>query len=254
MQMGLKTLKEKHKNTLPLSEFAYLVLKDATVHYVLPENQNLNERFLAGILKLSRTRVHDALTRLETEGLVQRGPSGGVQISPLTLDEVRNIFEIRLVLEGLAARLAAEQSLSTELARLDCILEKGEVAADKGEINQLAVLCTLFHETIAQSSRNKYLSELISRFHNSIQRMKCVTLDNSTRIPQALLEHRRLAEAIKAGDGQAAENISNKHLAKSRETYIRLYEARQVEERILGTEDLQPIIRIPVSKGGDRLD
>ena len=254
MQIGLKTLKDKHKNTLPLSEFAYLVLKDATVHDVLPENQNLNERFLADILELSRTPVHDALTRLESEGLVQRAPNGGVQVPPLTLEDVTNIYEIRLALEVLAARLASERAPSTDLARLDGILEKCEIAADKREINHLAFLCTLFHETIAQSSRNKYLSELISRFHNSIQRMKCVTLGNSTRTPQALLEHRRLAEAIKARDGQAAENIANTHLAKSKETYIRLYQARQLEERVSGTEDLQPAIRIPLSKGGDGLD
>jgi len=134
------------------------------------------------------------------------------------MEEITNIYEIRVALERLAARLASERAPSTELARLDCILEECEIAGNKGEIIHLALLCTRFHETIAQLSRNRYLSELISRFHNSIQRMKRMTLHSPARTPQALLEHRRLTEAIKAGDGDAAESITSEHLAQARET------------------------------------
>jgi DNA-binding GntR family transcriptional regulator len=233
LQERLATLKAKYERGGALGEFAYAVLKDAILLDILPEGERLQERYLAEALGLSRTPVREALKRLETEGLVEGLANGGVRIRELTLQDLEDIYELRIVLEGLAARLAAQRASSSDITCLKHLIEQSQTAVDAGKIGIPAFLNAQFHQAIADATRNKHLIELIARFHNSVQRLKYTTLAYPGRVRQALEEHRRLLEAIERRDPKMAEQIAQEHVKHAKEVQIKVYHEKIMQRMLI---------------------
>jgi DNA-binding GntR family transcriptional regulator len=148
------------------------------------------------------------------------------------LQDLEDIYELRIVLEGLASRLAAQRTTSSDIAYLGHLLQQMEMATDAGKIDIPTFLNAQFHQAIAEATRNKYLIELISRFHNSVQRLKYTTLAYPGRAQQALEEHRRLLEAIKRRDPKAAEQIAQEHIKRAKEIRIKIYHRKSMQEAL----------------------
>lgn len=190
------------------SDTIYRVLLDDIRHQRLLPSALLQEEDLAARFNVSRTPVREAVRRLIQDGLLERRGST-TSVRQLTVDEVANIYPIIAVMEGLAARLAAERVTAEELAALDALHGKM-----KSETAGSAFVDTnqVFHDAIIAAARNPSLAREIERFRMITNNFRRVVLGMPQRQDQSVAEHTQILEALRAGDGAAAELAMRRHV------------------------------------------
>jgi DNA-binding GntR family transcriptional regulator len=168
----------------------------------------LDERALAARFDVSRTPVREALQQLAAHGLVRVAPRQGVFVSRLSVSKVRAMLEYIGELEALAAKLAARRVDDPLRKALDAAIAQCEEAAASGKAAEYALANTVFHEAIYAGCRNEYLAEQIRTARRLIQRYRLKDFQTKTQIGHSLEDHRKIAQAIQAGDeAQAAETM-----------------------------------------------
>ncbi|HEY8486631.1 MAG TPA: GntR family transcriptional regulator, partial [Limnochordales bacterium] len=171
---------------------------------------------LAQELGVSRTPVREALRRLEAEGLIEPLPRQGLVVRDPPEEDLADLCVVREALEGLAARLAARSATQAELYRLEELYAETERAVRAQDVERLARLNDEFHRVVWQASRNRYLARQLHQLREFIFRVQGrTTLDYPGRAEEMLREHRELLDAIRAGDGQAAEQLARQHMARA---------------------------------------
>jgi DNA-binding GntR family transcriptional regulator len=167
---------------------------------------------LARELGTSRMPVREALQRLEAAGLVSITPHRGAVVSELSEAEIVEVYHIRAVLEGLAARLAAPKLGPADHERLNGFMdEMAAAAAADPDLTQILRINRDFHEVIWQAAQAPRLHELLENLYAASHRFRNISLLLSGRLDQVLLEHRRIAQALAAEDPAAAERFANEH-------------------------------------------
>jgi len=180
--------------------------------------ERLRESDLARRLAISRTPLREALMKLEQEGLIERLPSGTPRVRLLDIDEAIQLYEVREVLDGLAARLAAAHIATSDVAALGGLLADMEHHAIPSQAHAWFAAHVAFHDRIFVASANAPLRQLASVVRLSIQRLHPLLLATSTeRRAEAQREHTRVFEAIARGDGDVAERCARGHIAAARE-------------------------------------
>ncbi|MEW6541399.1 MAG: GntR family transcriptional regulator [Bacillota bacterium] len=180
----------------------------------------LVERKLAAELGVSRTPVREALRALEQEGLVYHMPRSGAVVARLDSREVQEIYRIRAVLEGLAARMAAERIGPRRLKRLESLLEQIEDLADRGETHQLESVHREFNHVIYRAAESPRLYDMVTSMADYIDLFVRVGYAHPGRLTEATDEHRRLVAAIRLRDGDLAEHVAREHVNRSRHAYL----------------------------------
>jgi DNA-binding GntR family transcriptional regulator len=183
----------------------------------LPPGTRLVEDDLAKTFAISRMPVREALTILETEGFVEMTPRKGASVSVVSPAEALDIFEVRGMLEGLAARLAARSRDESSLGSLQAIVDDGARAISDGS-GRMPILHQQFHVTLAGAGANSYLIELVSPLpakvewiYNSILR---------TRGEVSWPEHVEILDAVRSGDEDRAEQVTRRHVQRSAEVFL----------------------------------
>ena len=168
----------------------------------------LDERALAARFDVSRTPVREALQQLAARGLVRVAPRQGVFVSRLSVSKVRAMLEYISELEGMAAKLAARRVDDQLRQALDAAVAQCEEAAAHGGAAEYALANTVFHEAVYAGCRNEYLAEQIRLARRLIQRYRLKDFQTKSQIANSLADHRRVAQAIQAGDeALAAETM-----------------------------------------------
>jgi DNA-binding GntR family transcriptional regulator len=181
----------------------------------LEAGARLMEPLLAENLGVSRTPVREALRRLGQEGLVRRNPRDlGRYVNGLGPDEIRKVLGVRAVLEGYAARLAAERATEDELAVLGATHERAARVVDDGDIDQLVELNTQFHDGIIAASRAPHCAALIDALRDRILQYRFAFLRNDRLRHKSFLEHRAILTALQARDADRAELLVRRHVAQ----------------------------------------
>ncbi|AQS60242.1 GntR family transcriptional regulator [Desulforamulus ferrireducens] len=198
----------------------YERLRGAIVNGLLKPGERLVERQLAQVLGVSRTPIREAIRMLELEGLVAHVPRVGSVVAQVTDSEVLEIYRIRAVLEGLAARMAAEKIKPEQLAKLMELMNCLEEKVQKGETEELEKLHQEFNDVIYQAADSNRLYSMITTLVDHIARYTRVGYSHPGRLQEATLEHRRLVEAIRMRDGALAERIARDHIDNSRRAYF----------------------------------
>lgn len=180
--------------------------------------EHLVEDRLATELGVSRNPVREALRVLEAEGFVQMIPRKGALVATLSDDEVRDIFEVRIALEGLAARLAARHADESDVSGLLEAIDDAEDALRSGDQGALVELNSRYHEGILDLSGNGYLHEVMMRLRGRTQWIFSRTA-GSIRGQHSLKEHRELADAIRSGDEELAARLAREHVEAAAESY-----------------------------------
>ena len=193
------------------ADAVYDALRQQIVEGEFAPGQRLRSDSLASALKVSRTPVREALRKLEAEGLVGLSPRGGLIVQELSEDDLNEIFLIREALEGLAARLAAENATPNEVAELHVLTEDMESSAGHGERNQLRALTGEFHRHIAKASHNKRLAQSLKALQDQVRQVQFSTLFLDDRPLAAIEEHKSLVGAIEARDSDRAEGLARIH-------------------------------------------
>ncbi|SMB98682.1 transcriptional regulator, GntR family [Thermanaeromonas toyohensis ToBE] len=216
----------------PVRREVYRVLREAILTGKLQPGQRMVERNLARQLGVSRTPVREAIRKLELEGLVEHVPRRGVVVARISKREAWEIYSIRAVLEGLAARLAAEKITPKQLEKLEELVRGMEEARMRRDLKELERLHMEYNELIYQAAESPRLHQMISSLVDYIVGFTKVGYAVPGRTHAATREHRELLEALKAGDADRAERLARQHIENSRQAYfaqLALEEERTVD-------------------------
>jgi DNA-binding GntR family transcriptional regulator len=200
----------------------YHRLKEAIRSGDLRPGQQLVESALADWCEVSRTPIREALSRLQHDGLVERNERGLV-VRERGPEEVLDIYETRITLEGTAARLAAERRSAHDLMLLRRSLEKlGTVSRE--DVDAMVVANRQFHTAIWRASHNLALIDLLERLDLHLAHYPAATLATSGRWERANDQHRTLVDAIEARDSDTAEKIAIGHFTDARDIRLSLFD------------------------------
>jgi DNA-binding GntR family transcriptional regulator len=193
------------------------LLEDIRTGALLP-GARLRETDLADRLGISRTPVREAIRQLEADGLVTHLPRQGATIRSLDHAEVVELYEMRAVLEGTAARLAARAASDIELAELAAL--NAELAATPAgpqarEVNRQ------FHRSLLDSARNRFLLKSTSALQKTLLILGPTTLADPARATAAVAEHAAVLAALEARDGAGAEAAMRAHVGAALSARLR---------------------------------
>ena len=189
-------------------------LRDRVFAGTLPVGSWLRQEAVAAEFAVSRTPVREALRELQARGIVSLLPNRGALVRGPTLKEIREAYAIRAELEGLAARLAAGRLLAAGLARLREAEAVFERAADVGG-DDWERANDLFHEVILAAAGNDRLRLMIADLHRAFPRSLTwnALVSAPGRLEENAAQHRRIREALEAGDGEEARRRMIQHVA-----------------------------------------
>ncbi len=195
-----------------LSERAYYAIRELIVTLELAPGSVVHERELMEQLSVGRTPVREALRRLAREKLVEVYPRRGMFVSVVNVRDLAGLSEVRAVLEGSAARLAAERSTSADHEETTALLDELARAADERDERALMELDQRIHRHVYRCAHNPFLAETLNEYYVLTLRIWFLALDRLARLDDAIHEHRVLLEAIRDGDADAAAEAMRVHV------------------------------------------
>lgn len=185
----------------------------------------LIEDELASRLGVSRMPVREALSILETEGFVELVPRRGASVAMISRQEALELFEVRSMLEGLAARLAARRRYPDALASLKELIAAGRRAVRAGDREAMPQLHQMFHVALAEASGNGYLYELAENLPAKIEWIFATEVRE--RAPVSWPEHARILDLIQEGDEEQAELFTRAHVDDSAREFLAMIDRRE---------------------------
>lgn len=192
---------------------AYDKLHAAIREGLFAPGDRLREIEVAERLTLSRTPVREALRRLEADGIIEHRPRIGAVIRTLSQSEVVELYEMRIVLEGTAAEMAAKHASDAETDELDALNEAIANAANNP--HEAAAVNQQFHRCIYLATRNRFLLESARALNNALMLLGPTTMADEARISTVCHQHQDIIDAIRAGDIEAAGASAEAHLQTS---------------------------------------
>ena len=182
--------------------------------------ERIREVEVAEWLEVSRTPVREALRRLESEGLLTFVSWRGVVVADLDRQQVSELYAMREVLEGAAARLAARHIGDAEIELLETLLARADTLHD--EPDTLAEINRQFHKTLYSAAHNRYLTQTLEQMRNSLALLQGTTFAVPGRAESAAEEHYEILEGILNRDPDAAEAAARKHIAGAQRARLQL--------------------------------
>lgn len=202
--------------TASLRDAAYQAIKHRIITCAFRPGEYINELQLSALLKIGRTPVHQALDRLMVEGMVEVIPRKGVIVKPVSLNEVLQIIEVRLINEPLGARLAAEHANDADLAEMTDVLKRAKHWASARNVENLMLLDREFHLLIARAAKNDVLTELLRNLHERSLRFWFISLNAPTQYQVVQDEHAAILEAIRQRAPDRADAAMRQHIESFR--------------------------------------
>jgi DNA-binding GntR family transcriptional regulator len=195
----------------------------------------LSEVALAEEFEVSRTPVREALKQLQTEGLVTIRPRVGTFVTRPSRREINELFQLKELLEGAAARLLAQRGDVREVAALRDNVKRADLAVEAGDVEGYAALVDEFHDLIMVGADNSKLAQHYRIMMNQLAYSRRVqtSLSAPGRMIDSDAEHHRVLELIIAKDAATAERVMREHVRASQSA---LLEAMSFEHDIDGKE------------------
>ena len=172
----------------------------------------LVETRLADELQVSRTPIREALKQLELEGLAMSMPNRGVVVKAISQSDIDDMYNIRQILEGLAASWAAQRRTQEQLDALSEKIDFMDFYTGRGGAEQLSRLDNEFHELIYKACDSRMLSHILASLHQNTRSARTSSLTVPSRPNDSLKEHKAVFAAIKAGDPEAAKEAMENHV------------------------------------------
>lgn len=204
-----------------LPDRVYELLKRRVLTCFLLPGQRLNEKEIADELKVSRTPLREALNRLGQERLLVRTPYAGYVVSSITEAGVRDLCELRAILEMETAGLAAERATSEELLRMEKAVGLHYEPGDRKTYEDYLSSNLVFHQELARASHNERLAETVMTVLNELQRPLYLGLDVGLDAKAATHEHVVLLAAIRARNPDKAREIHREQIITAGERMLR---------------------------------
>lgn len=224
------TMERTEKDSLlSKTDMVYRALQEEIVEGRIPPGERLVERNLMERFGVSKTPIREALLKLKQDGLVEGGVvHQGVSVIRISREDAIEIYDLREVLEGLAARKAAERIREEDIEKLNSFLQLFEECVEKGDIRKYAKMDLDFHKFLAVVSGNKRLVKAIERFFYQARILLRTSLMLPSRGPKvSLAEHRKVVEAIIEKNASLAEKKAKEHVRNTKEAVLRWFENTQ---------------------------
>jgi DNA-binding GntR family transcriptional regulator len=205
-----------------LQDQAYEWVKGRILNRVLRPGDYVTDSQIADQLNVSRTPVREALRKLEHEGFLIRQARKGWQVYSLTLDDIHEIFDIKVSLEGMLARRAADCDDSQKKATLQRTLERMRRAAEQDDHLAWREADAELHEIIFSMCANERAVNIINNLNEQWHRIRIGLVAMEGRIGRSNEEHEAFVNCIIAGDGDGAEKAMRMHLNNLRDELVQL--------------------------------
>jgi DNA-binding GntR family transcriptional regulator len=195
-------------------------IKSQIIKGIYSPGETLLEMKLADELGVSRTPVREAIWLLEVEGLVETTSKKGAVVLGISTKDVADIYAMRQLLEGLAARWAATRLTDSETKELQKICDLSEFYAEKRDMEELAELDNQFHQLIYEASGSKMLNITLKNLHQYVQQARLDSINIENRRSLSVSEHHVLLEAFQNKDAVAAEQAMTRHVSMAYQNII----------------------------------
>lgn len=195
---------------LSRGEQVYQALRSRIRSGELQAGMRVREEELAAALGVSRTPVREALGRLQVRGLVE-ATSGGLSVSVLSRAQVMEVYAMREILEGAAARFAAENARATDIKALQHLDQRFRSLPE--DADAAARLNRLFHEAIYEAAGNLYQKRMLDDLNDTLALLPDTTFSVAGRIEAAKEEHGAILDGIVKRDPDVAERAARGHMA-----------------------------------------
>lgn len=195
------------------AEFVYESLHEAISDGRIAVGERVREEEVARNLGVSRTPVREALQRLQQRGLLVFGTGRGLVVPRLSQQQVIELYAMREILEGSAARFAATHATAAEIALLYQLQE--QLRAADGNPTLHVRLNRQFHQAIYEAAHNRYLMQILDSLHDSFVLLRSTTLQLPHRQRDSNEERRRIIAAIEQRDPELAEREAREHIVQA---------------------------------------
>lgn len=199
-----------HDVSLRYKVFKYIKAQIINGHY--KPGESLVESKMADELSVSRTPIREAIRLLELEGLVDITPNKGAVVLGISRKDVEDIYAIRCLVEGLAARWAAERMSAIDKKEMQKIIDLMDFYSEKADLDELAELDNRFHHIIYEASGSKILNLTLGNLHQYVQIARLESLKVPHRLDCTLAEHHAVLNAFLEGNPKKAEAALGEHV------------------------------------------
>lgn len=201
--------------TVSLADQIFQVLEQNILDGTYPRDAVFTETQLSNMLGVSRTPIREAIRRLQQANIV-KASGKGIVIGGVDLQDMYDIYDIRMRIEGLAASWAAMRINDDGISALKEALDLEEFYTQHHDPDHLKLVDTQFHEIIYRCCGSEMLESMLTDLHRRIQVYRKLSLQDSNRANTAFAEHKKIFEAIKNHDAAAAEALVSQHILNAR--------------------------------------
>lgn len=194
-------------------------LRQEIVNRLIPPGAKLSESLLSKRWKVSRTPIREVLRRLEAEGLVSSSRYRGFVVNSISIEDIEQIYTIKMSLEGLAGRLAAPILLRDpeKLKKLQRLWKQMSALWKKGDVEGYGKRNIEFHLTIWYECGNPWLIRILDHLSSQLNRFIVNALHVPGRMERSVKEHQKIVEAFEAGNAKAVEKALAYHFKRASE-------------------------------------
>ena len=207
-----------------LEDKVYQELEEEILTGKLKRGESITETALSERLGVSRTPVRSAMRRLTEEGLIETVANRGSVIIGITAEDMLDIYRVRVRLEGLASKLAAENISPEGIEKLTEAVELAEFYISKKDTEKLKELDSMFHQTVYREANNRWLARTLSELHKKIRAYRKLSLTIPGRLEASVAEHRQILDAILRGDSAEADRLTSMHIEAASESMRQAFE------------------------------
>ena len=212
---------------------AYMEIRQRILSGEFAPGLHLKEEELADVIGVSRTPIRDALRNLAADLYVTSVPNHGTFVNDWTAGDIEEIFTLRGMLEGYAARRAAEQITPDQIATLHQCCDRIEEASsnpDNPDIEKFLAANRLFHQVILDAAGSERLSLMLSRLVEQPVVLRTATSYSGEELQRSNGHHQEITQAMEVGDGNWAEAVMVSHIHSAMQTYRRTFRQQSAAE------------------------
>jgi DNA-binding GntR family transcriptional regulator len=192
---------------------AYELIRERITTLELEPGSVINEQDLAEELEMGLAPVREALKLLAHDNLVVITPRHGLYVADVNVPDLEQLSELRLSLEGLSARLAAQRATEDDIVILEALRQE-QASTPAEDRRRLFDIDHKFHQAVARAAHNKYMADSLERLFGLSQRLWYLALPKLGFLPGSVEQHLDLVQAIENGDGDEAERIMRAHVGE----------------------------------------
>jgi DNA-binding GntR family transcriptional regulator len=205
---------------MTLSDTVFIELRHAIIEGEYKPGQHLGEDELCNRFSVSRTPVREALKLLAKENIVEITPNSGARVVTLSQDDVTALYDMLIILEGAATRLAALKMTADQIKKLQELQYTMQRASGQNNMDLFYEVNLQFHWYITECSKSKYLIEIRGNIRRLVDRFARFAVFIPNQLSATMDEHPRIIDAIKRRNGELAEFVAREHMEHARDMLL----------------------------------